>query len=86
MTRYVSRITSNGHVQFVEVNEEIDQLPNGLTIRVTEHGGEFTLSQTIRLLLSQTIVTRPYVLNRRRPTEHHSVRPQSRLTAPLFEG
>ncbi|TKS58907.1 MAG: hypothetical protein EWM72_02559 [Nitrospira sp.] len=63
----------------------IGQLPDGLTLRVTEHGGPFTLSQTIRSLLSRTIVTRPDVLNRRHPAEYHSVRPRNRLR-PLYEG
>jgi ABC-type bacteriocin/lantibiotic exporter with double-glycine peptidase domain len=49
-------------LQFVELDEEIDQLPDGLTTRVTGHGGQFTLSQTLRLLLARTIVIRPYVL------------------------
>lgn len=49
-------------LQFVELDEEIDKLPDGLTTRVTGHGGQFTLSQTLRLLLARAIVTRPYVL------------------------
>ena len=49
-------------LQFVELDEEIDKLPEGLTTRVTGHGGQFTLSQTLRLLLARAIVTRPYVL------------------------
>jgi ABC-type bacteriocin/lantibiotic exporter with double-glycine peptidase domain len=49
-------------LQFVELDEEIDKLPHGVTTRVTGHGGQFTLSQTLRLLLARAIVTRPYVL------------------------
>lgn len=49
-------------LQFVELDEEIDKLPDGLTTRVTGHGGQFTLSQTLRLLLARAIVTRPSVL------------------------
>jgi ABC-type bacteriocin/lantibiotic exporter with double-glycine peptidase domain len=49
-------------LQFVELDEEIDTLPDGLTTRVTGYGGQFTLSQTLRLLLARAIVMRPYVL------------------------
>lgn len=49
-------------LQFVELDEEIDRLPDGLTTRVMGHGGQFTLSQTLRLLLARAIVTRPYVI------------------------
>lgn len=49
-------------LQFVELDEEIDKLPDGLTTRVTGHSGQFTLSQTLRLLLARALVTRPYVL------------------------
>jgi putative ABC transport system ATP-binding protein len=49
-------------VQFVELDEEIDRMPAGLTTRVTGHGMQFTLSQIFRLLLARAIVTRPHVL------------------------
>lgn len=49
-------------LQFVELDEEVDALPDGLTTQVTGHGGQFTLSQTLRLLLARAIVTRPSVL------------------------
>ncbi|ALA60806.1 ABC transporter ATP-binding protein [Nitrospira moscoviensis] len=49
-------------LQFVELDDEIDALPDGLSTPVTGHGGQFTLSQTLRLLLARAIVIRPYVL------------------------
>ncbi len=49
-------------LQFVKLDDEIDALPDGLSTRVTGQGGQFTLSQTLRLLLARAIVTRPYVL------------------------
>jgi ABC-type bacteriocin/lantibiotic exporter with double-glycine peptidase domain len=49
-------------LQFVELDEEIDRMPAGLTTRVTGHGRQFTLSQILRLLLARAIVTRPHVL------------------------
>jgi ABC-type bacteriocin/lantibiotic exporter with double-glycine peptidase domain len=49
-------------LRFVEMDDEIDRLPDGLATMVTGHSGQFTLSQTLRLLLARAIVTRPYVL------------------------
>ena len=49
-------------LQFVELDEEIDRMPDGLTTMVTGHGGQFTLSQILRLLLARAIVRRPHVL------------------------
>lgn len=49
-------------LQFVELDEEIDRMPDGLTTMVTGHGSQFTLSQILRLLLARAIVTRPHVL------------------------
>jgi len=49
-------------LQFVELDEEIDRMPAGLTTGVTGHGMQFTLSQILRLLLARAIVTRPHVL------------------------
>jgi len=49
-------------LQFVELDEEIDRMPEGLTTHVTGHGNQFTLSQILRLLLARAIVTRPHVL------------------------
>ena len=49
-------------LQFVELDEEIDRMPEGLTTQVTGHGNQFTLSQILRLLLARAIVTRPHVL------------------------
>jgi ABC-type bacteriocin/lantibiotic exporter with double-glycine peptidase domain len=49
-------------LQFVELDEEIDHMPAGLTTHVTGQGTQFTLSQTLRLLLARAIVTRPHVL------------------------
>ena len=49
-------------LQFVELDEEIDRMPAGLTTVVTGHSNQFTLSQTLRLLLARAIVNRPHVL------------------------
>ena len=49
-------------LEFVELDEDVDHLPDGLTTMVTGHSGQFTLSQTLRLLLARAIVTRPHVL------------------------
>ncbi len=49
-------------LQFVELDEEIDRMPAGLTTNVTGQGNQFTLSQILRLLLARAIVTRPHVL------------------------
>ncbi len=49
-------------LQFVELDEEIDRMPDGLTTMVLGHGNQFTLSQILRLLLARAIVTRPHVL------------------------
>ena len=49
-------------LRFVELDEEINRLPDGLTTMVIGHGNQFTLSQTLRLLLARAIVTRPHLL------------------------
>lgn len=49
-------------LRFVELDEEIDGLQDGLTTVVIGHGKQFTLSQTLRLLLARAIVTRPHIL------------------------
>lgn len=49
-------------LQFVELDEEVDRMPEGLTTNVTGHANQFTLSQILRLLLARAIVTRPHVL------------------------
>ena len=49
-------------LRFVELDDEIDHLPEGLATQVTGHHDQFTLSQTLRLLLARAIVTRPHLL------------------------
>jgi len=49
-------------LQFVELDEEIDKMPEGLSTMVTGHANQFTTSQVLRLLLARAVVTRPYVL------------------------
>ena len=63
-------------LQFVELDEEIDKLPDGLTARVTGHSGQFTLSQTLRLLLARASHrdTTLCLDRRRHPAQHYSVR------------
>jgi len=49
-------------LHFVELDGEIDHFPDGLATQVTGHRDQFTLSQTLRLLLARAIVIRPHVL------------------------
>ncbi len=49
-------------LQFVELDEDIDKMPDGLSTMVTGHANQFTTSQILRLLLARALVTRPYVL------------------------
>jgi ABC-type bacteriocin/lantibiotic exporter with double-glycine peptidase domain len=49
-------------LKFVELDEEIDALPDGVSTLVTGHAEQFTLSQTLRILLARAIVTRPHIL------------------------
>ncbi len=49
-------------LQFVELDEDIDALPDGLSTRVTGQLGQFTTSQILRLLVARTILTRPSIL------------------------
>lgn len=49
-------------LHFVELDDEIDRFPDGLATQVTGHRDQFTLSQTLRLLLARAIVIRPHVL------------------------
>lgn len=49
-------------VRFVELDEEIDRLPDGLATQITGHRDQFTSSQTLRLLLARAIITRPHLL------------------------
>lgn len=49
-------------LHFVELDDEIDGFPDGLATQVTGHRDQFTLSQTLRLLLARAIVMRPHVL------------------------
>jgi ABC-type multidrug transport system fused ATPase/permease subunit len=49
-------------LQFVELDEEIDALPDGLGTAITGHPAQFTVSQILRLLVARAIVTRPHVL------------------------
>jgi ABC-type bacteriocin/lantibiotic exporter with double-glycine peptidase domain len=49
-------------LQFVELDEEIDRMPGGVTTMVTGHATQFSLSQTLRILLARAIVMRPHVL------------------------
>jgi ABC-type bacteriocin/lantibiotic exporter with double-glycine peptidase domain len=49
-------------LRFVELDEDVDRLSHGLSTIVTGQPGQFTLSQTLRLLLARAIITRPHVL------------------------
>jgi ABC-type bacteriocin/lantibiotic exporter with double-glycine peptidase domain len=49
-------------LEFVELDEEIDSLPDGLTTLVTGQSSQFTESQILRLLVARAIVTHPHIL------------------------
>lgn len=49
-------------LEFVELDEEIDSLPDGLTTMVTGQSSQFTESQILRLLVARAIVTHPHIL------------------------
>jgi len=49
-------------LQFVELDEDIDALPDGLSTIVTGQTGQFTTSHILRLLVARAIVTRPPIL------------------------
>jgi ABC-type multidrug transport system fused ATPase/permease subunit len=49
-------------LRFVELEEEVDALPQALETLVQANGGNFTRSQVLRILLARTIVTRPQLL------------------------
>lgn len=49
-------------LRFVELDDEIDTLPEGLSTVVTGHAEQFTLSQILRILLARAIVTRPHII------------------------
>ena len=49
-------------LEFVELDEEVDSLPDGLTTMVTGQSSQFTESQILRLLVARVIVTHPHLL------------------------
>jgi putative ABC transport system ATP-binding protein len=49
-------------LEFVELDEEVDSLPDGLTTMVTGQSSQFTESQILRLLVARVIVTHPHIL------------------------
>jgi ABC-type bacteriocin/lantibiotic exporter with double-glycine peptidase domain len=46
----------------VQLNQEIDELPDGLQTIIKEGGRDFTPSQQLRILLARAIITRPSLL------------------------
>ncbi|MEP7151503.1 MAG: ABC transporter ATP-binding protein [Nitrospira sp.] len=65
-------------LRFVELEEEVDALPQGLEAPVHGNGANFTRSQILRVLLARMIVTRPQLL-----VFHgslHNIEPGLRLT------
>ncbi|MDT7042545.1 ABC transporter ATP-binding protein [Candidatus Nitronereus thalassa] len=46
----------------VQLNQEIDELPDGLQTNIKEGGRDFTPSQQLRILLARAIITRPSLL------------------------
>jgi ABC-type bacteriocin/lantibiotic exporter with double-glycine peptidase domain len=49
-------------LRFVELEEEVDAMPDGLRTPVKAGGKGFTTSQILRLLVARAIVTRPQIL------------------------
>lgn len=49
-------------LNFVHLEKEIDELPNGLQTIVAENGKNFTPSQQLRVLLARAIIPRPSLL------------------------
>ena len=49
-------------LRFVELEEEVEAMPDGLKTVIEGHGKVFTLSQILRVLVARAVVTRPYVL------------------------
>ena len=68
----------NWALRFVELEEEVDALPQGLEAPVDGNGANFTHSQILRVLLARMIVTRPQLLVFNGSL--HNVEPGLRLT------
>jgi len=49
-------------LNFVQLEQEIDEMPNGLQTLVEDGGKDFTPSQQLRILLARAIITRPSLL------------------------
>ncbi len=49
-------------LRFVELEDDVDAMPQGLRTPVQRGGREFTTSQILRLLVARAIVTRPQIL------------------------
>lgn len=65
-------------LRFVELEEEVDALPQGLETAVQGNGANFTRSQVLRILLARMIVTRPQLLIF--DGSLHNIEPALRLT------
>ncbi|MBA3752580.1 MAG: ABC transporter ATP-binding protein [Nitrospira sp.] len=65
-------------IRFVELEEDIDALPQGLEAPVLGNGANFTRSQILRVLLARMIVTRPQLLVF--DGSLHNIEPGLRLT------
>ncbi|HVG02152.1 MAG TPA: ABC transporter ATP-binding protein [Nitrospira sp.] len=65
-------------LRFVELEEEVDELPRGLEAPVHGNGANFTRSQILRVLLARMIVTRPQLLVFNGSL--HNIEPELRLT------
>lgn len=65
-------------LRFVELEEEIDAMPQGLETRVHGNGANLTRSQVLRVLLARMIVTRPELLIFNGSL--HNIEPALRLT------
>ena len=68
----------NWALRFVELEEEVDALPQGLEAPVEGNGANFTRSQILRILLARMIVTRPQLLVFNGSL--HNIEPGLRLT------
>jgi len=65
-------------LRFVELENEVDAMPQGLETPVQPNGANFTRSQILRILLARTIVTRPQLLIF--DGSLHNIEPTTRLT------
>lgn len=60
--KHISHLDVMWALDFVQFNEELNSLPNGLHTVLTTHGGNLSKGQTQKLMLARSIVKRPQLL------------------------